>query len=75
MAGDPVLAPLLLGLGADELSVSPSLLPSIKYVLRRLKLSEARELADFALQSESPTDILNRCQKLVRSVAPDLLAC
>ncbi|MCP5523354.1 MAG: phosphoenolpyruvate--protein phosphotransferase [Verrucomicrobiales bacterium] len=75
MAGDPVLAPLLLGLGADELSVSPSLLPSVKYVLRRLKLSEARELAYFALQSESASEILERCRKLVRSIAPELLAC
>ena len=74
MAGDPVLAPLLLGLGADELSVTPSLLPSVKYVLRRLKLSEARELAAFALQSERAGDILQRCRELARRIAPELLA-
>ena len=50
MAGDPVLAPLLLGLGVDELSAAPPLVPAVKYIIRRLKLSEAKELADFALQ-------------------------
>ena len=52
MAGDPVLAPLLLGLGVDELSAAPSLVPPLKFLIRRLKLSEARELAAFALECE-----------------------
>lgn len=72
MASDPVLAPLLLGLGVDELSVAPSLLPPLKFLVRRLRLSEASELATFALESESAADILGRCQTLAREVAPDL---
>src|ERR1035437_3817590 len=32
MAGDPVLAPLLLGLGIDELSSAPSLVPPLKFL-------------------------------------------
>ena len=43
MAGDPVLAPLLLGLGVDELSAAPSLVPPLKFLIRRLKLSEAQD--------------------------------
>ena len=42
MAGDPVLAPLLLGLGVDELSAAPPLVPPVKFLIRRLKLSEAQ---------------------------------
>lgn len=72
MASDPVLAPLLLGLGVDELSVAPSLVPPVKFMIRRLKLTEARELADFALQCESASQILGRCQELGRNVAPAL---
>src|SRR5438132_12434029 len=34
MAGDPVLAALLLGLGVDELSAAPSLIPSVKLLIR-----------------------------------------
>jgi phosphotransferase system enzyme I (PtsI) len=72
MAGDPVLAPLLLGLGVDELSAAPSLVPSLKYLIRRLKLSEARELAAFALECESAAEILARCQALTGEIAPSL---
>ena len=72
MAGDPVLAPLLLGLGVDELSAAPSLVPSLKFLIRRLKLSEARELAAFALECESASEILAHCQELARQIAPGL---
>jgi phosphotransferase system enzyme I (PtsI) len=72
VAGDPVLAPLLLGLGVDELSAAPSLVPPLKFLIRRLKLSEARELAAFALECESASEILARCQELTRAIAPAL---
>jgi phosphoenolpyruvate-protein phosphotransferase (PTS system enzyme I) len=72
MAGDPAMVPLLLGLGVDELSAAPPLVPQIKFIIRRLKLSEAKELAAFALNCESAADILARCQELARQVAPSL---
>jgi len=72
MASDPVLVPLLLGLGVDELSVSAALLPPIKFIIRRLKLGEAKELAEFALNCESSREILGRCQELARQIAPSL---
>ena len=72
MAGEPVLAPLLLGLGVDELSVTPSLVPAVKFLVRRLKMSEARALAAFALECETAADILARCQELARGIAPSL---
>jgi phosphotransferase system enzyme I (PtsI) len=72
MAGDPVLTPLLLGLGVDELSTAPSLAPPIKFMIRRLKMKEATELADFALNCESSTEILARCQSLAGAIAPSL---
>jgi phosphotransferase system enzyme I (PtsI) len=72
MAGDPVLTALLLGLGVDELSAAPPLVPAVKFLIRRLKLPEARELAEFALNCESPTEILARCQEFARNIAPSL---
>jgi phosphotransferase system enzyme I (PtsI) len=72
MAGDPALAPLLLGLGVDELSMAPPLVPQVKFIIRRLKLSEAKELADFALNCEAAAEILARCQDLARRIAPIL---
>jgi phosphoenolpyruvate-protein phosphotransferase (PTS system enzyme I) len=72
MGGDPVLTPLLLGLGVDELSAAPPLVPAVKFLIRRLKLNEAKELADFALSCESGAEILARCQNFARSIAPSL---
>jgi phosphotransferase system enzyme I (PtsI) len=72
IAGDPVLAPLLLGLGVDELSAAPSAIDSVKYIIRRVKNDEARKLAEFALQCDSPTEIFARCQELARQTAPSL---
>lgn len=72
MAGEPLFAPLLLGLGADELSAAPGRVPPVKFVIRRLKRAEAAELADFALNCEKSRDILNRCRDLAHRVAPSL---
>jgi len=72
MAGDPVLTPLLLGLGVDELSVAPPNVPQIKYLTRRAKMCEAKELANFALGCEDSQEILTRLQKYVRDAAPSL---
>jgi phosphotransferase system enzyme I (PtsI) len=49
MAGDPLFAPLLIGLGVDELSMTPPLLPAVKYLIRAMKFSEAKQLAQDAL--------------------------
>ena len=72
MAGDPVTVPLLVGLGVDELSAATSLIAQVKYLVRRMKISEARELAAFALDCESPSEIAARCQELVQRAAPSL---
>jgi phosphotransferase system enzyme I (PtsI) len=72
IAGDPVLAPLLIGLGVDELSAAPAVLDEVKYMIRRLKLDEAKQLAEFALACESPSEILARCVEFARQTAPSL---
>jgi len=72
MAGDPLMTPLLLGLGVNELSIAPSCLPRIKFLIRRLKMEEARELAEFALHCESGREIMERSEALAKKVAPSL---
>ncbi len=57
MAGDPVYLPLLLGLGVDELSMAPPLLPAVKYFLRAMKMSEAKRLTEQAMGMTSPKEI------------------
>jgi phosphotransferase system enzyme I (PtsI) len=72
IAGDPVLAPLLIGLGVDELSAAPPVVAQVKYIVRRLRLTEAQTLAEFALHCESPVEIHARCRELARQTAPSL---
>ena len=68
-----LLAPLLVGLGVDELSTAPAAIDPVKYIIRRIKNEEARQLADFALQCESPSEIAARCQAFAYQMAPSLL--
>jgi phosphotransferase system enzyme I (PtsI) len=72
MAGDPALVPLLLGLGLDELSTAVSVVAKVKFLIRRLRMTDARELAEFALNCESGTEILARSDALARQAAPAL---
>ncbi len=67
MAGDPIYAPLLLGLGVDSLSMSPAWLPSVKYLIRAMTMADARALAAEALSLSSPKDIYARCDAFYRS--------
>ncbi len=48
-AGNPLAAPLLLGLGLDEFSMSPRAIPVVKEALRRLSSEDARDIARHAL--------------------------
>lgn len=67
MAGDPVFAPLLLGLGVDGLSMSPAWLPQVKYLVRSMSMKAARELAAEALTMSSPKEIYAKCDAFYRA--------
>jgi len=73
MASDPVFVPLLIGLGVDELSVSPSQAPMIKDVIRKLFYSSAVELARKALESPSKEYVEQLCHEMIEQIAPEVL--
>ena len=67
LAGEALAAPLLLGLGLDELSMNAASMPWVKQVIQRLSLAEASQTAAAALELETPeavkaylTDVLAR---------------
>lgn len=72
MAGDPELLPLLLGLGVDELSAAPPLVPQIKQLIRQIRQSDAEELVQRAFACDSGTEIHALSREMARSVAPSL---
>jgi phosphotransferase system enzyme I (PtsI) len=45
LGGDPVWAPLLIGLGVHELSMAPAALAEVRFVLRHSVSHELQELA------------------------------
>jgi phosphotransferase system enzyme I (PtsI) len=73
MAADPLMAPLLLGLGVDELSVAPSAVPLVKDAIRSIRSAQAVDLAKTALGCKSGVEVLSYCRKLTREAAPELL--
>jgi phosphocarrier protein FPr len=57
IASDPQAVPILVGLGADELSVSVPAVPAIKAEVRSRTLNECRALAQQALAQDTAADV------------------
>jgi len=66
LAGEPLAIPILLGLGLDEFSMNPPVIPLAKQIIRALTLAEAREVAQVALELENPDAV----KALVRERVP-----
>jgi phosphoenolpyruvate-protein kinase (PTS system EI component) len=63
MAGDPLAVPLLLGMGLDEFSMSPSSIPAVKELIRMLDTSKCKQIAAEALTQpgiQAVKDLLQR---------------
>lgn len=72
MAADPIYVPLLYGLGAESISVTPASLPEIKYLLRRMKLKEAQALAKKVARLSDPESIYMTLSAFYAKVMGDL---
>jgi phosphotransferase system enzyme I (PtsI) len=73
MAGDPALAIILVGLGLDEFSTSPILLPEIKKIIRAVKLSDAREIAAKALTLKTGKEVESFARRRLKEILPELV--
>ncbi|MCM8795442.1 MAG: phosphoenolpyruvate--protein phosphotransferase [Candidatus Omnitrophica bacterium] len=68
MAGEPALMLILLGLGIDELSVPPLVIPEIKYIIRSITLKQAQEIAREALRFSTGREIEEFTQRKLREI-------
>lgn len=59
MAGDPLAAVLLLGLGLDEFSMSALAIPQIKKIIRSVRFEDAKNIAAAALSMETGEEIMD----------------
>ena len=63
LAGNALAAPLLLGLGLDELSMAAPSIPAVKTAVRQTTMAQAEELAKVAVGLESGTAVAEFLQK------------
>jgi phosphotransferase system enzyme I (PtsI) len=73
MAGEITLTPLLIGLGVDELSASPGLVPRVKKAVQTLDSQECAALLAEVRDLSSATEIFSRCESIARKHYPELL--
>ncbi len=71
MAGDPLATILLLGLGLDEFSVVPNMLPEIKKIIRSVKYSEAQKIAKQVLMLKTEDEIKDLLKSNMQKKFPD----
>jgi phosphotransferase system enzyme I (PtsI) len=71
MAGDPMLTPVLIGLGIDEISTSPVMLPEIKKIIRSISFTDAQEITQYALTLKTGSEVVTylklKYQQILRS--------
>ena len=67
MAGDPLNALILLGLGLDELSMASAQIPAIKRLIRHARAEDGRKLVEAAMQ-------LNTAEEIERFVRAEMQA-
>jgi len=63
-AGDPLATTLLLGLGLDEFSMSASLIPEVKKVIRNISLKGAQNIAERTMTMETHEEITAYLKKV-----------
>jgi phosphotransferase system enzyme I (PtsI) len=73
MAGDPLATILLLGLGLDEFSVVPHVLPEIKKIIRSVKYRDAKKIAKQVLEMQTEDEIKKHLSMLMKEKLPDVL--
>jgi phosphoenolpyruvate-protein phosphotransferase (PTS system enzyme I) len=72
MAGDPLATALLVGLGLDELSVVPAVLPEIKKIIRSIKYKDAKKVADAVLGMGDAEEIRSYLSSIVKNKVPEI---
>ena len=68
MAGDPVAALILLGLGLDEFSMSASSIPQVKKIIRSVSFEQAKAVADKAMTMQTGAEIRQYVQDTLKEL-------
>ena len=74
MAGNPLATLPLLGMGLDEFSMVPSVIPEVKKIVRSTTYKEARKVAAEALRYTNARDIRQYLSDYMHDRFPDLFS-
>ena len=70
MAGDPLFAVLLAGMGLREFSVTPPLVPELKKIIRSIRVDRARRVASELESCASPEMVMTRLRQELEAALP-----
>ena len=73
MSSDPLYAPLLVGMGLRQLSVSPHSIGEVKEVLRHLTIPKAEEIVEYVKTLDLARDIDNYLRGELHQLCPDMV--
>jgi phosphotransferase system enzyme I (PtsI) len=68
MGGDPAAALLLVGLGLDELSMTPSFIPAVKRLIRTVSMEQAQRIAERALECGTASEVKEIIENEIKSL-------
>ena len=66
MAGEPKLAPILLGMGLDEFSMSATSIPSIRRLISLINKTDAQKLVEEVLNLETQEQVLAKIDAFLK---------
>ena len=72
MAADPLATMILTGLGLDQLSVSPLMLPELRKIIRSISYAESQEYAKFVLGLKTNKDIYRSAERMMKERFADM---
>ncbi len=72
MAGDPLFAILLVGLGIDKLSTSPVIVPKVKKAIRAIDSARSKQIAEHCLSLKKSSDVRAFLNSTLTEEFPDV---
>jgi len=66
LASNPLAVPILVGLGINELSVSPTRIPLVKWIVKSISYEEASQLAKVALKLNNGEEVREKARTFFR---------
>jgi phosphotransferase system enzyme I (PtsI) len=74
MAGDPLYAAILLGMGFEQLSMNVASIPWVKKVVRSVRMQDAVELAALVMQQPTAAQARKTAERFMEERFPELAA-